>query len=379
MPQKTKVIRVGIDIRDLRVAKTGQKTVTDELRKEFANDTSPEFNFIFLDSKFPVYTGKTKWRIMLEHIRYQYWKQMVLPFKAWMNNCDIVFCGDYFVPYIKLGFKTVEIFHDAFFFENPEHYNRQWLMLFHKIAMPAARRCAMIMTVTEYSKKRIHHLAGIPYEKMVTIYPGPKTIPSVNENSTIPASIGFIPAKKYILHVGVMEKRKNIPALIKAFALLLKEGYEDLYLVLVGQGNGKIFSDDSAQIKQTIANCGLQRKVICTGYLVDEEVEVIYRHALMYVFPSINEGFGIPILEAFRAKIPVLVANNTCLPEVGGDAVLTFDPFKVEDICHKMKMILSDPEMARLLVDKGQQRLQHFYWQKAAAQLKDVFRTVRKG
>lgn len=368
---------IGIDIRDLRVAKTGQKTVTEELCKQFAASKDPGIEFIFFDSSYPVYTGKKKWRILIEHIRYQYWKQVVLPVKAWRRNCDIVFCGDYFAPYIHLGYRTVEIFYDAFFFENPEHCNQLWLKLFHNIALPAARRCDRIMTITDYSKKRLHELAGFPMEKLVTIYPAPKTFQPVDVAPGVPNDL--IPVgKKYILHVGVMEKRKNLPALIKAFAMLTQKGYDDIDLVLVGQGNGKVYSDDSAQVLQAIEEYGLQNRVIRTGYLPDEAIAPIYRNAFLYVFPSLNEGFGIPILEAFRFGLPVIAANNTCLPEVGSDGILTCDPYNVTDICIKMESVINDETLRNDLIRKGKERLAFFSWEKAASDLINVFKEVAK-
>jgi glycosyltransferase involved in cell wall biosynthesis len=369
---------VGVDIWDLRVAKTGQKTVTEELCRQFAAYKGTDIRFVFFAPSLPVYTGKNKWLILLGHIRYQFWKQVQVPVKAWLKKCDIVFCGDYFAPYIHLGYKTVEIFYDAFFFENPEHSNRLWLKLFHNLAIPAARRCSRIMTITDYSKMRLHTLAGFPMEQLVTIYPAPKTFQdaAVGE-APLPAYIN--PQRKYLLHVGVMEKRKNLPRLVKAFHLLVQKGYHNIDLVLVGQGNGKINSDDSANVYETIRNCGLQDRVILTGYLPDNEVAPLYRHAFLYVFPSLNEGFGLPILEAFRFHLPVIAANNTCLPEVGGNAILTFNPDDETDICNKIEAVLTNGQLRNELITKGRERLTFFSWEKAAARLMDVFREVHAG
>ncbi|NCI48050.1 glycosyltransferase family 4 protein [Sediminibacterium soli] len=368
---------VGVDIWDLRVAKTGQKTVTEEYCRQFKKNRGTDIRYVFFDPRWPIYTGKMKWRIMFEHMRYQFWKQVQVPLKAWYHKCDIVFCGDYFAPYIHFGYKTVEIFYDAFFFENPEHCNKLWLKLFHHLAMPAARRCKKIVTITDYSKGRLHELAGFPLEKLVTIYPAPKTFQS--DTADIKNSSRFIrPGKRYLLHVGVMEKRKNLPRLIEAFAMLTQKGFEDVDLILVGQGNGKINSDDSANVYQAIADHGLKDRVILTGYLPDEEVAPLYRNAFMYVFPSINEGFGLPILEAFRFGLPVIAANNTCLPEVGGDGMLVFNPFDPADICAKIEAVVSDNALRTELIRKGRDRLHFFSWEKATAQLTDVFREVCK-
>lgn len=371
---REKQIIVGVDIRDLQVAKTGQRTVIEELCRQFRTIGDDRFKFVFFDTSIPVYTGKKKSFLLFEHIRYQFWKQMILPVKAWWSNCDILFCGDYFVPYVHLGYKTVEIFYDAFFFEYPTHYNKLWLKIFHHIAIPAARRCSYIMTITEYARKKVHLHTQIPENRLVTIYPGPKSLQAKSSSSTIPVNLKMIEGQKYILHVGVMEKRKNLPALINAFKQLRESGYTELKLVIVGKGNGKTFSDDTEQVKAAIQKNHLENHVILTGYLPDEEVGIIYRHAFMYVFPSINEGFGIPIMEAFKFNLPVLVADNTCLPEVGGDAVITFDPFNEQDIYTKMKQVLDDEQLRMKLIEKGQQRLQQFTWEKAAEKLMVVFK-----
>lgn len=371
--KRDKKIIVGIDIRDLQVAKTGQRTVMEEFCRQFRSMEDSRFSFLFFDTRIPAYTGKKKSTLLFEHLRYQFWKQIELPIKAWRNHCDILFCVDYFVPNIKLGFKTVEIFHDAFFFEYPGHYNKLWLKLFHNLAMPAARKCSYIITVTDYAKNKVHNYTGIPETKLITIYPGPKTLPQSTTSVIKSNFLTEIANQKYILHVGVIEKRKNLPKLIESLKLLVENGYPNLKLVLVGQGNGKKYSDDTQTLLQSIQKNKLEKNVLLTGYLSDEELEIVYRHAFMYVFPSINEGFGIPILEAFSFDLPVLVANNSCLPEVGGDAVLTFDPFNEKDIADKIKLVLTDESAKMELIKKGQQRLQHFSWQKAARQLMEVF------
>ena len=372
--KKKKQLVVGIDIRDLQVSKTGQRTVIEELANQFRKSTDPEIRFVFFDTRLPVYAGRKKILILIEHMRLQFWKQLILPLKAWYHHCDIVFCGDYFVPYFHPGFKTIEIFHDAFFFEFPQHYNKIWLRIFHNIAVPAAKKCTYIMTVTDYARKKVQAYTHIPENKIVTIYLGPKSI-SYSDNEQLPDTItSQLHNQPYLLHVGVMEKRKNLPALLRAFSLLKQQYQSEIKLVLVGKGNGKLFSDDSAQVKQTIHELSLENEVILTGYLPDEQVAIVYKHASLLVLPSFNEGFGIPLLEAFKLGVPVVAAGNSCLPEVGGDAILTFDPFDEQDICTKIKMVLENDALKKDLIEKGHQRLKYFSWQKTAHQLISLFK-----
>ncbi len=309
----------------------------------------------------------------MEHVRQQLWKQVILPVKAWQKNCDIVYCNDYFVPFIHLNYKTALLFHDALFFEHPEYSNKIWLQLFKHIALPAAKRAAFIITPTHFAKQRVQHFTGITPEKIYPVYHGPKTMVSSGEIETIPDWLPTQNGFQYILHVGVMEKRKNLPRLILAYKLLKDAGYTQYKLVLAGKGNGKIHSDDTQEIMKAITDNQLENDVILPGYLPDNLLPIIYQRASLYVFPSVNEGFGIPILEAFEAGLPVLVANNTCLPEVGGNAVLTFDPYNITDIAGKIKQVLDSDDIRESLIHKGKERLQSFSWQKSAASMITIF------
>ena len=366
------LVKVGVDILDLKFAKTGQKTILEEYYKQFLLNNDPTIQFVYLDAKLPQFSRNFKIGIIFNHIIYQWWKQVLLPLKAYFKKVDVLFCCDYFAPILTPGFKNVQIFHDAFFFEYPEHYHKLWMRLFNFLAIPAAKNSAFIITVSQYSKQKIYQHIKIPTEKIIAIYPGPKSFSSLEdpiyENEFIP------PTCPYILHVGVWEKRKNLPLLLKAFRKLLDATSLDLKLVLVGDGNKKIHSDDSVSILSAIQELNLEQRVICTGYISDAAVAKAYEHATLFVFPSYNEGFGIPLLEAFKFKVPVLVANNSCLPEVGGDAVISFDPFSSNDLAQKMEALLTNTYLQESLKAKGLERLAHFTWPRAGKEIVEVFK-----
>ena len=371
-----KPLIIGIDVRYLRIAKTGTKTYLEELSREFKKMDSESLHFLFFDTRLTLYTGERKVFKWMEHFRYQLWKQLILPLKAFFKNCDIVFCADDCVPLIHLGYKTIPVFHDAFCFETPENYGKLWLWLYTKTAVPAAKRSPFIIVPTEWSKKQVNHFTQIADEKLVVIYEAPKTLNN-NEgsnNAELLLKSFSLSTKNYILHVGSIFKRKNIPALIDAFGHLKGLGYTGLKLVLAGPTPANQFDNDFRMIADAIENAGLRDNVVLTGYLQDDELSLLYKNALMYVFPSINEGFGIPILEAFKHDLPVLVANNTCLPEVGGNAVLQFNPFDTADITLKIKTVLDGADLQKDMINKGRERLKDFSWQKTAIQLVEIFK-----
>jgi glycosyltransferase involved in cell wall biosynthesis len=145
-------------------------------------------------------------------------------------------------------------------------------------------------------------------------------------------------------------------------------------LVLVGKASNKKTLDDSAAITDAINQEQLSRDVVLTGYLNDAEVQVIYQKAKLYVFPSINEGFGIPVLEAFKYKVPVVIANNTCLPEVAGLGAKSFNPFEVTDIAQTITLLLNDEVLRQSFIEKGNAQLQNFSWEKTAESLMQLFK-----
>jgi glycosyltransferase involved in cell wall biosynthesis len=163
--------------------------------------------------------------------------------------------------------------------------------------------------------------------------------------------------------------------LIASFAELSGK-HPDLLLVLAGGISNKTKLDDSPAIEAAIIQHHLQGKVKLMSRVSDAQAAELFSHALAYVFPSYNEGFGLPVLEAFRFGVPVAVANNSALPEVGGDAVLTFDPFSTDAIRDVLCQLVEDEKIRHSLVEKGHERLKHFSWKQAAGEIEGL---VEKG
>ena len=365
---------IGIDTRDLKIAKTGAHTYLSELCKTIQNNRADlQFEYVFLDTSIPIYTGSSKIGKLWEQLHYMIWKQVTLPFKAWQKGCSLVFCTDYFVPYMHLGFTTVPVFHDAFIWEYPSHYNKYWLGLFKTFGVSAAKKASAVVTVTSYAKDQIAKYSGIDAANIVPIYIGPKTSIAEPQQNTAINNYEQLLNKKYILHVGTIEKRKNLSTLITAFEGLLQNNPQEIYLVIVGQKSNKPTLQDDAIFEMVAASSILKERVVFTGYLSDRETAILYKHAALYVFPSVNEGFGIPILEAFAHKVPVLAANNSCLPEVAGNAAICFDPYNASALSTLMLDTLNNPALLQSLQQKGAERLEHFCWGKTLDALEAVF------
>lgn len=168
----------------------------------------------------------------------------------------------------------------------------------------------------------------------------------------------------YIFYVGNAHPHKNVEGLIRVFGEL-REKYPDLSLVL--SGNDHYFW-------QKIRKEFQQEGVIYTGSVTDEELVGLYRNAAVFVMPSKEEGFGIPLLEAMACGCPVVSSNKGSLPEVGGDAAIYFDPAKPDDMVKKVKMVLESEKIKKELIEKGFKRYKQFSWKKLAEQTLEVYK-----
>ena len=366
------IIKVAVDVRDLQISASGARSYLESVIIEFKKE-HPGFAFYFLDASTKAYTGNHFLLKLKEQLSYFLWKQFVLPYQAKQLGCRVLFCSDFMVPYFSLGIKTIPVFHDAFFWEYPEHYNKYWLLFFRNLGLAAAKKSAYVVAPTQYASNQLAKYTGINSNKIQVIGEAPKTIAtSISENETS-AIVKQISNLDYILHVGTLEKRKNLVALIQAFKIVRENGFPNLKLVLVGKASNKITLDDSGSIKDAIMQQQLNNEVILTDYLFDAEVQQLYQKAKLYVFPSINEGFGIPVLEAFKYQVPVVIANNTCLPEVAGQGAKSFNPFSVQDMANAISTLLKDEPLRQTYIEKGNAQLRNFTWEKTAASLMQLF------
>ena len=367
------IIKVAVDVRDLQISASGARSYLESVIIEFKKE-HPGFAFYFLDATTKAYTGNHFLLKLKEQLSYFLWKQFVLPYQARQLGCRVLFCSDFMVPYFSLGIKTIPVFHDAFFWEYPEHYNKYWLLFFRNIGLAAAKKSAYVVAPTQYASNQLAKYTGINPNKIQVIGEAPKTIATLISQNETTAIVKQILNLDYILHVGTLEKRKNLTALIQAFKIVRENGFPNLKLVLVGKASNKITLDDSSTIKQAIMQQQLTNEVILTDYLCDAEVQQLYQKAKLYVFPSINEGFGIPVLEAFKYQAPVVIANNTCLPEVAGQGAKSFNPFLVKDMANAISTLLKDEPLRQSYIEKGNAQLQNFSWDKTAASLMQLFK-----
>lgn len=378
----SKTLKIAVDCRDLNIATTGTKTYLVELiaalktlqqtatDQNFDNDFDQNFELILIEPLMGVMPGNTALSKLIRHFQFFWWKQITLPILAFFKGANILICTDYVAPIITPGFKTMVVFHDAFFWEYPQHYSRGWLRIFKWFAIVSANKSISVIAPSEYAKKQITLYTGIPAAKMSVVYEAPKTFAQSQTKVQTHPQPSPQKSAPYFLHVGTLAKHKNLVTLIEAFALFVQKNSIDpsIKLVLVGGAPSSVHSNDEPNIIAAIQKHNLQNRVLLTGYVSSDAVANWYSGAMGYVFPSRNEGFGLPMLEAMCYHLPIIAANNTCLPEIGQGAALYFDPNNAPQLAVLLEAIVNNDPSVIASVNAQSIVLQQFSWQKAANQ-----------
>jgi alpha-1,3-rhamnosyl/mannosyltransferase len=185
---------------------------------------------------------------------------------------------------------------------------------------------------------------------------------------TLPAGLA---RGNYILFVGTFETRKNIERLIGAFSRVKHRNpmAADLKLAIVGNAGTSKFSDRSRQIHQLIQELKLEDEIVICGYVPDDQLPGLYRGAAMIAFPSLHEGFGLPIIEGFASGVPVLTSNLCSMPEIAGGAAMIVDPYNIPELAEKIEQLIFDRQIRERLVADGTKRVNDFTWEHCASRM----------
>ncbi|OQA35368.1 MAG: Mannosylfructose-phosphate synthase [Parcubacteria group bacterium ADurb.Bin326] len=299
------------------------------------------------------------------------WTQIRLWWELWRNPPDVLLVPAHTIPFLPLPKKTriMVTVHDVGFKRSPQLYKpiQVW---YHDLTMRRIKgRADVIITISEFSKQEIIELYQVDEKKIKVIYLGFDVnkffVQSPSEtNQKILEKYNV--ASPYLLYIGRLEKKKNIANMIAAFALA-KESQPDLKLVLAGSA-GHQFDD----IKKIIDDNKLENEVVITGYVEQADLPVIYNQAEIFLFPTLYEGFGLPILESMASGVPVLTSNFAPHTEVGGEAAYYADPHSPQSLADGIIKILEDSDLKQSLKDKGLVRAKEFSWRRTAEEIYQI-------
>ena len=321
----------------------------------FDRPFSPEF--VFSDNITPVVAGPPTRHPLL----WLWWFEMTIPAVLKKYKADVFVSPDGYLS-MRTGVPQHVVMHDINFFHRPADLPRLTSKYYNYFFPRFAWKSVRMATVSEYSRQDISANFGIQPEKIDVVYNGyhPEFKP-LAEDDIKAVREKYSGGHAYFLFVGALHPRKNIEGLLMAFEQFKRKTGRCEKLVVVG---GQMFK--TGRISTIWSRMEAKDEVIFAGRVSDKELRRLYGAALCLTFVPFFEGFGIPVIEAMAAEIPVICSNTTSLPEVGGEAVLYVDPDNTGMIADAMEKISRDSAFRQLLTYRGSEQKKHFSWDKSA-------------
>ncbi|MFN7172702.1 MAG: glycosyltransferase family 4 protein [Fimbriimonadaceae bacterium] len=365
-------LRIGIDAR-LVAYRRGIGNVTHHLLKEIASRNLPHTFIAYVDSekaaeatpKAPHIEAK-----VLSPSFYPLWEQSALPKAIKRDRIDVLHClantgpmkrtGD--TRYLLTICDVMYLMPEDIIGTTPTLYHRAGRAYRRHVVPKAANTCDRVLTISDCSKNDIVKYLGLKPEKIQRIYLSyNEGVEKMSDDESAPVLEALGVQSPFFFALGALEPRKNTRRIIEAFALFCKRSNSPHRLVVGGLV-------DKAQEAATewAKECGARDRVTLLGFVSEKELSALYSKAEAFVWPSLYEGFGIPLLEALAVDTPVITAANGSIPEVVGEAALLCDATAPEDIAKKMLELADCPELASELRGKGRDQVKKFSWSKFA-------------
>ena len=284
---------------------------------------------------------------------YVLWMEIVKP--------DLMFGPNYFLPRLlgAVARRRVVTVHDLTYKRDPELVQKETL---HALETHMAREIALadaVICVSESTRRDLLQAYEVDPRRVVTIYSGVTPPPTERQPATLP--------RRYILFVSTIEPRKNLETLLDAYESLRKRGAYSGALVIAGKVGWK-----SERLQARLRQRGIHH----VDYVPRPELAALYERAEIFVFPSIHEGFGFPLLEAMAHGVPAIAARSSSLPEIGGDAALYFEPRDARELERLIEKLSTDGALRREMTERGRARAAEFSWAETAARTLEVFHRV---
>ncbi|HEX9077675.1 MAG TPA: glycosyltransferase family 1 protein, partial [Anaerolineae bacterium] len=299
------------------------------------------------------------------------WEQIRLPALARQYRLDLLHSPHYTMPFL-LPCASVVTFHDMTFFLYPQVHKAYKRLFFKSMIRLSAKRASAIIADSESTRRDILRVVPITPQKITAVPLGvsnmfkpmrtPGALEEIRRRYQLPAKI--------ILCVGELQARKNLATLIRAYDRLVQQGLTHS-LVIAGR-KGWMYDE----LFQAVQSLNLTDRVIFTGYMPEQDLPLLYNVADVFVYPSLYEGFGLPVLEAMACGIPVVTTNVSSMPEITGDAGVLVDPYDVDYMADAIRRVVVDREIHAELECKGLERARMFSWERTAKETVAVYERI---
>jgi glycosyltransferase involved in cell wall biosynthesis len=383
---KTNKMRIGIEAQRLfRPHKHGMDRVVLELIKnlQVIDKTNEYYIFVKPDQDTSVISKTSNFNIVeIPGGPYPYWEQIKLPKIAKAYNCDLLHCTSNTAPlYTKTPLVTT--LHDIIYMEesvlkllkNRASWYQKIGNLYRRIIVNrVVKKSKCLVTVSDFEKENItNFFKDNSINSIQTIHNGVSNhfmnCPDVMSLNNV--KIKYNLPDQYMLHLANKDPRKNTKNVLKAFNGFLNSTSTDYKLVMLGYNE-----QDLIKILTEIKANNLIEKVVLLGYVPDQDLPAIYSLSQLFLFPSLREGFGIPIIEAMACGVPVITSNTSSMPEIAGDSACIVDPNDSDAIMQGILKISTDLEYKNELISKGLERCKKFSWNNMALQVLEVYKKM---
>jgi glycosyltransferase involved in cell wall biosynthesis len=295
--------------------------------------------------------------------------RLPVPVEMFTGPLDVFYSPDFVLPPTRHATRTLLTVHDLSYLHYPEHFVPKLVRYLERSVSRSVDRADWVFADSEATRSDLIAHLGAPAGKVEVLYSGvdPRFSEEKEpgESEHLRARYGLT-AGSYILSVGTIQPRKNYVRLIQAFAQLQTHNSANKQLVVAG-GRGWLYEEIFAEAEKH------GDRVRILGFVDETDLPALYRNAALFVFPSLYEGFGLPVLEAMASGVPVICSNVSSLPEVAGDAALLVDPLNIEGLSEAMMRALEDPDLRHKMVARGLAQASRFTWARAARHLLGTF------
>jgi alpha-1,3-rhamnosyl/mannosyltransferase len=299
-------------------------------------------------------------------------EQIALPRLARTLQLDLLHSPYYIKPYAGLPCPSVVTIYDLLGLHLPQTLSRQG-RLFYRVAMGLAVRSSQgIITISRNAQAALTRAYNIPPERItVTLLAADARFHPQTESAVAAVRAKYGLPARYLLYVGVNKPHKNLERLVQAWARVTPQ--QPAVLLLAGH-----YDPRYPQVQQLAADPALRDRIMRIQNVAEADLPALYGGATAFVFPSFYEGFGLPPLEAMACGVPVICADASSLPEVVGDAAVTFDPYAVDELAAAIQRVLDAPALRADLRERGLQRAQAFSWEQTARQTLAVYEALQR-
>lgn len=304
-------------------------------------------------------------------LRGMLWEQTLLKRMVRKAGADVLFNPGNVAP-LSPPVPSVVTVHDLAFLLFPQYFSRTFAAYYRQVIPRVIAEARTVITVSESTRNDLVRLLDVPADRIAVIPNGvspafrrriqKKELAAIREKHRLP--------EKFFLSISSLEPRKNLQNLLRAYRLLPDAVASEYRLVLAGAGN-RVFAEAGLEAELSRIPGG---RVHILGYVPSEDLPALYRLSTALVYPSLYEGFGLPVLEAMAAATPVISSNRSSLPEVAGHAAALVDPESVEELAAAMELIATDSGTRNLLIERGKKRSAQFSWEKTAKMTLEVLR-----